>query len=50
LDHIPLESIYVCQKENGKTRVRPVTDLSVLSCLNDDILMSDLMASGVLNG
>jgi predicted ATPase len=50
LDHIPLESIYVCQKENGKTRVRPVTDLSVLSCLSDDILLSDLLASGALNG
>jgi predicted ATPase len=50
LDHIPLESIYVCQKENSKTRVRPVTDVSVISCLSDDLLLSDLIVSGALNG
>lgn len=50
LDHVPLASIYVCQKENGKTRMRPVTDLSVISCLSDDILLSDLIVSGALNG
>ena len=50
LDHLPLDSLYVCQKENGKTGVRPVTDFPVMSCLNEDILLSDLMASGVFNG
>ena len=50
LDHLPLDSLYVCQKENGKTRVRPVTDFPVISCLSEDILLSDLMASGVFNG
>lgn len=49
LDHMPLDAIYACQKENGKTNITPVNRLAIVACLDDEILLSDLIVSGALN-
>jgi predicted ATPase len=50
MDYLPLDSLYMCQKKAGRTTVVPLRKLPGISYVSDDLALSEVLVSGLLDG